>query len=198
MKRWLMGMPNDARLLLLFLMSTGALLSMALIANLVMALFDGTRQIDLHQSKIERLLGYEALAPQLENAALEVSGTLRQLAYPGSEDANQSGAKLQQALRGFAEESGLQVVGSQFLVLESEIDAEDDKTVYFDALAVDLSLEGLPIALDAFLLEVQGHTPKLAIASMDIQRKRVSRRDLNEARGDLTVRIRVLALKESP
>ena len=120
---------------------------------------------------------------------------------PGGEietmaDANTAGARLQQTLRGFAEESGLIVVGSQLAIISPE-DSDDQGGAdgLFDQLAVDLSLDGPPLALDAFLLAVSQHTPALATVSIDIQRKRRSRRDGKETLEFLTIRLRVVALR---
>ena len=103
---------------------------------------------------------------------------------------------MQQTLRGFAEESGLTVVGSQLAVSAAQdIDDQENEVALFDQLAVELSLDGPPIALDAFLVAVSQHSPSLATVSIDIQRKRRSRRDGDETREFLTVRLRVVALR---
>ena len=142
------------------------------------------------------MLGYEATAQELQTAAREFERALDGLAYPGSEDANAAGARLQQTLRGYAEDAGLTVVGSQLAVVTPEgADNGDEDEELFDQLAVDLSLDGPPIALDAFLVAVSQHTPALATVSVDIQRKRWSRRDGDAKFEFLTVRLRVVALR---
>ena len=124
------------------------------------------------------------------------SRALDGLAYPRADDANATGARLQQTLRGFAEEAGLTVVGSQLAVSAAQdIDDQEKEVGLFDQLAVELSLDGPPIALDAFLVAVSQHSPALATVSIDIQRKRRSRRDDDETRDFLTVRLRVVALR---
>jgi len=142
------------------------------------------------------MLGYETTAQELQTAAREFEHALDGLAYPGSEDANAAGARLQQTLRGFAEDAGLTVVGSQLAVLTPEgADNGDEAKELFDQLAVDLSLDGPPIALDAFLVAISQHAPALATVSVDIQRKRWSRRDADAKFEFLTVRLRVVALR---
>ena len=99
---------------------------------------------------------------------------------------------------GFAEESGLIVVGSQLAIISPEDDEDDEDDGadgLFDQLAVDLSLDGPPLALDAFLVAVSQHSPALATVSIDIQRKRRSRREGNETLEFLTIRLRVVALR---
>ena len=123
------------------------------------------------------------LLHRVQAAARKVFEGARQLAYDGVDDANATGARLQQTLRGFAEESGLTVVGSQLAVSAAQdIDDQENEVALFDPLAVELSLDGPPIALDAFLVAVSQHSPSLATVSIDIQRKRRSRRDGDETR----------------
>ena len=67
----------------------------------------------------------------------------------------------------------------------------------FDRLSVTLTVDGPPMALDAFLLTVEQHEPMLAVTSIDIQRKRQSRREKRDTFEFLSVRLRVVALSVS-
>ena len=90
------------------------------------------------------------------------------------------------------------MVGSQLAIISPEDDEDDEDDGadgLFDQLAVDLSLDGPPLALDAFLVAVSQHSPALATVSIDIQRKRRSRREGNETLEFLTIRLRVVALR---
>ena len=99
-------------------------------------------------------------------------------------------------MRGFAEDAGLTVAGSQVAVTvpESGGEAGESETL-FERLSVDLSLDGPPIALDAFLVAISQHTPALATVSIDVQRKRRSRGDGSDTFEFLSVRLSVVALK---
>jgi len=88
------------------------------------------------------------------------------------------------------------VVGSQLAVITpEETDDPDEEESLFDQLAVDLSLDGPPIALDAFLVAIAQQSPALTTVSIDIQRKRRSRREGKATLEFLTVRLRVVALR---
>jgi len=80
--------------------------------------------------------------------------------------------------------------------MNSKGDSEQDEALdHFDQLIVDLSLDGPPLALDAFLISLSQHSPALTAVSMDMQRKRLSRRDSKEMAEFLSVRLRVVALR---
>lgn len=196
MKAWFDQLPTEARWVIGAAAASVAVAVLALLAEVTGILIDSAQDIGRHKPRIARMLGYEATAQELQAAAREFERALDGLAYPGSEDANAAGARLQQTLRGFAEDAGLIVVGSQLAVVTPEgADNGDEDEELFDQLAVDLSLDGPPIALDAFLVAVSQHTPALATVSVDIQRKRWSRRDGDAKFEFLTVRLRVVALR---
>jgi len=105
----------------------------------------------------------------------QASLILKQLSFDASTDDSQTGAELQQALRGFAEEAGLTVRGSQLISGREQMDSPDG----FVLLAVELRMQGLPLALSAFLRDVYTHTPLLTISELNIIKvrdRRASRR----------------------
>ena len=196
MRIWFEQLPTEARGVIGATLSFVVILVMALLLEVSTSLVDSLQQSGRHEPRIARMLGYEATAQELQAAAEEFSKALDGLAYPAADDANATGARLQQTLRGFAEESGLTVVGSQLAVSTAkDIDDQENEVDLFEQLAVELSLDGPPIALDAFLVAVSQHSPALATVSIDIRRKRRSRRDGDETREFLTVRLRVVALR---
>ena len=196
MRSWFEQLPTEARGVIGAALSFVVILVMAFLLEVSASLLDSLQQSGRHEPRIARMLGYEATAQELQAAAQEFSRTLDGLAYPAADDANATGARLQQTLRGFAEESGLTVVGSQLAVSTAQdIDDQENEVGLFEQLAVELSLDGPPIALDAFLVAVSQHSPALATVSIDIRRKRRSRRDGDETREFLTVRLRVVALR---
>ena len=197
MRAWIDQLPTEAR----WVLGTGTLGALVLVGSLMLelagALVESLQDRGRYKPRIERLLGYEATADELRASSVEFGRAVQRLAYPVSDDASSAGARLQQTLRGFAEDSGLTVVGSQLAVISAENDEEglSPERELFDQLAVDLSLDGPPLALDAFLVAISQHSPSLAAVSIDIQRKRRSRRDGDETLEFLTVRLRVVALR---
>ncbi len=196
MRVWFDRLPMEARWVIGAFVAFIAALILAFLIEVMTILAESLHERGRHEPRIARMLGYEATARELQTSAREFSRALETLAYPEADDANTAGARLQQTLRGFAEESGLIVVGSQLAIISPE-DSDDQGGAdgLFDQLAVDLSLDGPPLALDAFLLAVSQHTPALATVSIDIQRKRRSRRDGKETLEFLTIRLRVVALR---
>ena len=193
MRAWFEQLPTEARWITGVCVLFFTAMVLAFIIKLSTVLIDSLQQSSRHEPRIARMLGYEATAQELQSASRDFLRALDRLAYPEADDANAAGARLQQTLRGFAEEAGLTVVGSQLAVITP--DDADDAEVLFDQLAVDLSLDGPPIALDAFLVAIAQQSPALSTVSIDIQRKRRSRREGNETLEFLTVRLRVIALR---
>jgi hypothetical protein len=147
------------------------------------------------EPRIARLLGYEAVAEELARAVEDAEDQLSGVAFVG-EDVNQAGARLQQTLRNYAENSGLTVVGSRLEMSEpNQTDLAD-----FVRLAVELRLEGPPIALDAFLLDISTHRPQLSAHSLEIQKPAARRRPGDEDQvdaGRLIIQLKVVALRVS-
>ena len=196
MKVWFDRLPLEARWVIGAALASVSALILAFLVEAMTMLADSLQERGRHEPRIARMLGYEATARELQASAREFSRALETLAYPEADDANTAGARLQQTLRGFAEESGLIVAGSQLAIISPEDSEEEDGADgLFDQLAVDLSLDGPPLALDAFLVAVSQHAPALATVSIDIQRKRRSRREGNETLEFLTIRLRVVALR---
>ena len=195
MKVWFDRLPLEARWVIGVALASVSALILAFLVEVMTMLAESLQERGRHEPRIARMLGYEATARELQASAREFSRALETLAYPEADDANTAGARLQQTLRGFAEESGLIVVGSQLAISSPEDSEDDGGDGLFDQLAVDLSLDGPPLALDAFLVAVSQHAPALATVSIDIQRKRRSRREGNETLEFLTIRLRVVALR---
>ena len=148
--------------------------------------------------RIARLLGYEMTAAELSSAVAIQRQTLSSITYDSQQQSARAGAALQQTLRGFAEDAGATVTGSQLSVnaLVSNEDNDEEIDSQFEVLSVDLSLEAAPIALDAFLVAVAAHRPKLAARTMEIQQVRQSRRNQDKAKqGILNVRLSIVGLK---
>ena len=97
-------------------------------------------------------------------AANAVEMALQGLAFSDDSDETQVGARLQQILRGFAEESGLTVGGSQLLPprdgdMAPEGFARTERAAQHDGVARS--------ALSAFLREVYQHAPVLDVTKLN-------------------------------
>ena len=139
MRAWFEQLPTEARWItgggVLFI----AVMVLVFFLKVSTVLIDSLQQISRHEPRIARMLGYEATAQELQGASKDFSRALDGLAYPMADDANAAGARLQQTLRGFAEEVGLTVVGSQLAVITpEETEDADEAQGLFDQLAVDL------------------------------------------------------------
>ena len=195
LKPWLLSLPREARALLLAIWAVSALLFFAWATALGSSAMSSAREISRVEPQIARLMGYELVVDEFERALEQSALTLRALSYPRTEG-SQAGAKLQQSLRGFAEDAGLTVNGSQLLVAE---DMSDSEEAFFELLSVDLSLQGMPSALDAFLDEVRRNTPRLAVSKLDLVKPRRPRQRRGEPAFNheiLNVRMTVVGLRE--
>ena len=194
-KLWLLSLPREARALLLAISAAFTLLFFAWATALGSSAMNSAREIGRVEPQIARLMGYERVEDEFERALEQSALTLRALSYPRTEG-SQAGAKLQQSLRGFAEDAGLTVNGSQLLVAEDLSDTEEEA---FELLSVDLSLQGMPSALDAFLDEVRLNTPRLAVSKLDLVKPRRPRQRRGEPAHNpeiLNVRMTVVGLRE--
>ena len=194
-KPWLLSLPREARAVLLAIWAVSALLFFAWATALGSSAMGSAREISRVEPQIARQMGYERVVDEFERALEQSALTLRALSYPRTEG-SQAGAKLQQSLRGFAEDAGLTVNGSQLLVAE---DMSDSEEAVFELLSVDLSLQGMPSALDAFLDEVRRNTPRLAVSKLDLVKPRRPRQRRGEPafnREILNVRMTVVGLRE--
>jgi len=194
-------LPSEARWVVIslvgFSLTTFFLVAIQLADSLAASLAQAARD----KPHISRMLGYEAATSELKGSARQALAEMKVLSFPATEGDGQSGAQLQQVLRRYAEDAGLTVSGSQLRLITDDERADADtevSLVAFTRLSVELSVEGPPMALDAFLTSIEGHTPRLMTVDMDIQRKRRSRRDAtNKTPTDyLTVQMEVVALKE--
>jgi hypothetical protein len=129
----------------------------------------------------------------------EASVLLKQMSFDSGDDESQTGARLQQALRGFAETAGLTVRGSQLMSVVNQSESPDG----FLILTVELRMRGLPSALDEFLGDVYAHNPLLKVAELNmvkVRDRRTSRRR-NQSQStiaqDLDINIQVSALMVS-
>jgi hypothetical protein len=177
-KVWLFGLPREARRVVLAAGATVLTFVVVFCFYSWSAAYQSWREIDRSAPRIARLKGYELARDDIDKAASAVEVALAELAFSDDSDETQVGARLQQILRGFAEETGLTVGGSQLLPSRDGDEAPEG----FTLLRVQLNMTGLPDALSAFLREVYQHSPVLDVTRLNVgQDKRRNNRRSQQA-----------------
>ena len=184
---WLSRLPSEARVLALVLLGLyGAVMAISSFL-LVLAASASWSEISNIEPKIARMKGYQLVMPEMSESLSNTTLMLDELAFNAAGDGSKVGAELQQVLRGYAEEAGLTVSGSQ-LVKQSN---SDDRPDGFLALTVDLRVSGAPESLDQFLRDVYESTPVLTVSSLNaikLKRRRTrSRRNEEDQSLDQTL-----------
>ena len=191
LKHWIARLPQQARWLVL---GSGSLLLLCILLVLLqisVTLFSGLSQITNTKPRIARLLGYEEASQEIRAAAEASRASLNIFAFDESVDADQRGAELQKALRRFASEAGLSIIGSQFV---REVDSVEPPSDAFIVLGVDLTMNGPPMGLDVFLTEVYSFEPALKVVSLDLQQPRRQQRVPGVTEDSVNIRTQIVAL----
>ncbi len=198
-RHWVTHLPREARVVVLGLGIVLGLVFLFLISNLWASATQSWSEISRSEPRIARLRGYQASRPAMRQATSEASVILKQMSFDSGDGESQTGARLQQALRGFAETAGLTVRGSQVISIVDESESPEG----FLILTVELRMRGMPSAVDDFLGDVYGHSPLLKVAELNmvkVRDRRTSRRR-NQAEPaveqNLDINIQVSALMVS-
>jgi len=190
MRSWLAALPPEARRLVISAATVLSALAVTFLFYSWSAAFQSWKEIDRSAPRIARLEGYELARDDIEVATSAVEVALQELAFSDDSDETQVGARLQQILRGFAEESGLTVGGSQLLPSRES----DNTPEGFVLMSVQLIMTGLPEALIDFLREVYAHSPVLDVTKLNLgqDRSRNNRRKKETTPDELqTLRLEV-------
>ena len=199
LRHWVTHLPREARVLVLGLGALLALIFMFVLSNLWASATQSWSEISRSEPRIARLKGYQASRPAMRQAMSEASVLLKQMSFDSGDDESQTGARLQQALRGFAETAGLTVRGSQLMSVADQFESPEG----FLILTVELRMRGMPSALDEFLGDVYAHNPLLKVAELNMvkvrDRRAPRRRDQPQSTvtQDLDINIQVSALMVS-
>jgi len=189
-RSWLAALPPEARRLVISAATVLSALAVTFLFYFWSAAFQSWKEIDRSAPRIARLEGYELARDDIEVATSAVEVALQELAFSDDSDETQVGARLQQILRGFAEESGLTVGGSQLLPSRES----DNTPEGFVLMSVQLIMTGLPEALIDFLREVYAHSPVLDVTKLNLgqDRSRNNRRKKETTPDELqTLRLEV-------
>jgi hypothetical protein len=198
-KTWLRELPREAWTAVVGVLILSAFLLLLLITSVWSSLFESWSEIAKNEPRIARLTGYQLFQSSILEAASEAKVLLDELAFAAVADQSQTGAQLQQLLRGFAEDAGLTVRGSQLLPAAQQATTPEG----FAQLTVELQMRGLPLALNLFLRDVYEHSPRLKVTELDVvkvrDRRSSSRRDQTQRLEvqDLDLSIQVAALMVS-
>jgi hypothetical protein len=196
---WLRAVPREARILVITLCGLSTAVALFLVALASASISQSWSEMSRSEPKIARLKGYQASEQDMVELASETALLLRELAFSSESDESQTGARLQQALRGFAEDAGMTIRGSQ-LVSGGRAEAGPDG---FMLLTVELQMRGLPAGLTVFLRDVYDHSPLLKVSKISIvkvrDRRASRRRDQGSAEPEqnLDVNIQITALMVS-
>ena len=198
-KTWLRELPREAWTAVVGVLILSAFLFLLLITSVWSSLFESWSEIAKNEPRIARLRGYQLFQSSILESASEAKVLLDELASAAVADQSQTGAQLQQLLRGFAEDAGLTVRGSQLLPAAQQATTPEG----FAQLTVELQMRGLPLALNLFLRDVYEHSPRLKVTELDVvkvrDRRSSRRRDQTERLEvqDLDLSIQVAALMVS-
>ena len=171
----MMRLPREARVVVVSLGTVFGLVALVMISSLWASATASWSEISRSEPRIARLKGYQASQPAMRQATSDADVVLRQLSFDSGDGESQTGARLQQALRGFAETAGLTVRGSQLMSIVDQSESPEG----FMILTVELRMRGMPSALDDFLGDVYGHNPLLKVAELNmvkVRDRRTSRR----------------------
>ena len=199
LRHWVTHLPREARVVVLGLGTVLGLVVLFMISNIWASATQSWSEISRSEPRIARLKGYQASRPAMRQAMSEASVILKQMSFDSGDDESQTGARLQQALRGFAETAGLTVRGSQLMSVADQSESPEG----FLILTVELRMRGLPSALDEFLGDVYAHNPLLKVAELNmvkVRDRRTSRRrdqPQTTVTQDLDINIQVSALMVS-
>jgi len=123
-----------------------------------MSLYNDT--LDNLTPRYARLLGIQAEGSRLGTAAHSASTQLARLSYPASTPSDRAGADIQQKIRAIADAAGLRITSSQLGTVET---AE-----LFDAISLNIRIEGTLHDLEALVRGVQSLEPNVHLRSLSI------------------------------
>ena len=193
---YLKQLPVPARVVLATVVAVALAILLWVLSIVIGETASHLQSLEQTKPRIGRLLGYIDREQALRRARNQTRKQLDALAYSEEADANQVGAQLQQALRAYAEDSGLKVSGSQLL-------KRTDKDAYegFELMFVELSMVGEPDAIDSFLALVDAHEPILRVDGLVVAQQRQTRRSSRRAKDndteeeDVIMQVTVSALR---
>lgn len=141
------------------------------------------------EPRLARLQGLLDIEADLTAQSSEALNVLRRQTYSPDEDPSALAATLQADVRQIFAEAGLSVTNSQVLPVRN-----GDR---FDRVAVKLTVSGALPALDAALIGVAAHEPRMLVESIDAFPARTGGRDAQEQQV-LTAVVQLMVLRALP
>jgi len=193
---YLLQLPLQARIVLVALIALAAIPLFGVGFWVIDEAVSHLQFSEQTKPRIGRLLGYIEQEKPLRLARNQTREQLAVLSYSSESDASQVGAQLQQALRGYAEDSGLTVSGSQLLK-----SAANEAFEGFELVTVELNMTGEPDAVDGFFALVDAHQPVLRVDQLALAQQRRARRSSRRANAaeldtrDVIMQVTISALR---
>ena len=141
------------------------------------------------EPRLARLQGLLDVEADLTSQSAEALSVLSRQAYSADEDPSSLAATLQADVRQIFAEAGLSVANSQVLPVR-----EGDR---FDRVAVKLTVSGALPALDAALIGVAAHEPRMLVESIDAFPARAGGRNAQKQQV-LTAVVQLMVLRALP
>ncbi len=185
--KFLRHLPFHARLVAGILITLLLVGLVVILSSLAGWYAENNQRIDDLEPRIGRMRGFTTNTEQLERSVRQARQQLTRFAYPATGDTATVGARVQQELRGYLEQAGISVTGSQVMEAES--------LEGFEEIRVDVSATGSVEALDQILLALQEARPLLLIDSLELSPARTRRGDNNQR---LIIRMKLSALRLEP
>ena len=141
------------------------------------------------EPRLARLQGLLDIEADLRTQSSEALSVLRKQAYSSNQDPSSLSATVQANVRQIFGEAGLSVTNSQVLPVR-----DGDQ---FDRVAVKLTVSGALPALDAALIGVAAHEPRMLVESIDAFPARTGGRNAQDQQL-LTAVIQLMVLRALP
>ncbi len=163
------------------------LLVMYLVVSLLMLRHDYQAQIDRLEPRIARLKGLLASESALQASVGDVSRKLENAVYPSTTARPSASAELQNSVRSLLVAAGLSINNIQALPI---VEGEE-----FDQVGLRLTVRGELPEVDAALISLADHSPRVFVESVDMQPMSATRRGRKAKKQDMSVTLRLISLR---
>ena len=163
------------------------LLLLYLLVSLFMLGYDYQSEIDRLAPRIERLKGLLDSEPALRASVGDVSRVMEDAVYPATASRPTVSAELQNSVRGLLVTAGLSISNIQALPI-----VEGDE---FDRVGLRLTISGRLPEIDAALVALAEHSPRVLVEGLDMQSISSTRRGRQAKTQDVSATLRLIALR---
>lgn len=163
-----MTLPRPATLTVLLGLAAAALLFLLVLLWLLQGYRAAVADTADLEPRYARIQGIAEAAPQLAEAQARAQQQLESVAYAAGLEDSAVGTGIQQRVRRYATQAGLEVTGSQIQPPRSREG--------FVEIGVQVTVQGSLGGLQAFLASVQEEPPRLQITGLTLSPQRMRRR----------------------